>query len=111
MPLPTIPEFRTLEFDDIMGHKLVRFSMWELYSIPENINIRFKDVSLEKEEMCFTSDGTKLAACRGLNDISMDQLIFEARVQGLLGPNEEKVLSGFKLRCLLQYEARSLNIN
>jgi hypothetical protein len=94
-----------------MGKLLVTISTWELHAVPENINIRFKDISLEKQRDVFhLRTGTELTVCKGWNSMSIGHVIFAARVQGLLGPNQENVFSGFKLRCSLEYEARSLDM-
>jgi hypothetical protein len=52
--------------------------------------------------------GTALAAMREWNSMTFLQLEHEARVQGFLGPKEEHDLSAWRLRLMLECEARQV---
>jgi hypothetical protein len=85
---------------------------------PEEINSLFPAIDNREDpkeyqsaigEKVYFLIGRALAAQRQWNRMTFLQLEYEARVQGFLGPYEEHELSEWRLRLMLEIEARQLD--
>jgi hypothetical protein len=59
-------------------------------------------------ELLYYRIGSELASRRDWNSMTFLQLEHEARVQGLLGPKEQHRLTQWRLRLMLEIEARQV---
>ncbi|KAH8706906.1 hypothetical protein GQ44DRAFT_716133 [Phaeosphaeriaceae sp. PMI808] len=107
MSCPLLEQFRSAPFTRTTNILAIEMDLKSLQIIMNNVlDTHPNNVQQQLGETLYFRVGCKLAEQQEWNAMTFLQLEYEARVLGLLGPNEEHTYSEWDLRLKLATEAR-----